>query len=95
MFIKTIVVPKNVPLPVVSKLTHAWQYVATILMFPASLCHLLHNAHIQVFGSSALADLVRSAARQPAKVTTAVFLVRRKKKKKRGEGAGLTFRFVV
>ncbi|SAM09495.1 hypothetical protein [Absidia glauca] len=84
MFIKNIVVPKSVPLPVVSKLTHAWQYVATILMFPESLCHLLHNANIQVFGSSALADLVRSAIRRPAKVTRTVFLVRKKKKKKRG-----------
>jgi hypothetical protein len=94
MFIKNVVVPKTVPLPVVSKLTHAWQYVATILMFPASLCHLLRHANIQVFGSSALADLVRSAIRRPAEVTRTVLLVRKKKKKEK-EGAGLTLRLFV
>jgi hypothetical protein len=78
MYIKNVVVPESVPLPVVSQLTLAWQYVANILMFPASLCHLLHHANVEVFGSSALADLVRSAVRCPDKEARTVLLVSKK-----------------
>lgn len=85
MFIKNVVVPKSAPLPAISQLNQAWQYVANILMFPASLCHLLHHANVEVFGSSALADLVRSAVRCRAKGTRAVLLVKKKKKEKKRE----------